>query len=225
MHEAGLHREKRAGRFLASVSIAGCPGKTSGNGILIPLKFASVSDADGASLKATVCVAERGEWSEPVHDPAVRSTRSGTGMNCQAQTAGGSCSPPESALFAPTDRLRTGSKLPMRQKTGRASAAASAVFSKLPMRQKTARTGLRRPACFSKLPMRQKTMPRKSIPVSVFSKLPMRQKTAFHSKPLHLAFSKLPMRQKTRLRRWWRFRRFSKLPMRQKTGKCVPCCV
>jgi len=70
MHEAGLHREKRAGRFLASVSIAGCPGKTSGNGILIPLKFASVSDADGASLKATVCVAERGEWPEPVHDLA-----------------------------------------------------------------------------------------------------------------------------------------------------------
>ena len=126
MNEAGLHREKKAGRFLASVSIAGCPGKTSGNGILIPLKFASVSDADGASLKATVCVAERGEWSEPVHDLAVRSTRSGTGMNCQAQTAGGSCSParrlqrrspPESARFAPTDRLRTGSKLPMRQKT------------------------------------------------------------------------------------------------------------
>ena len=126
MHEAGLHREKKAGRFLASVSIAGCPSKTSGNGILIPLKFASVSDADGASLKATVCVAERGEWSEPVHDLAVRSTRSGTGMNCQAQTAGGSCSParrlqrrspPESALFAPTDSLRTGSKLPMRQKT------------------------------------------------------------------------------------------------------------
>ena len=117
MHEAGLHREKRAGRFLASVSIAGCPGKTSGNGILIPLKFASVSDAEGASLKATVCVAERGEWLEPVHDLAVRSKRSGTGMNSQAQTAGGSCSPPESALFAPTDRLQTGSKLPMRQKT------------------------------------------------------------------------------------------------------------
>ena len=118
MHEAGLHRKKRAGRFLAPVSIAGCPGKTSGNGILIPLKFASVSDAEGASLKATVCVAERGEWLEPVHDLAVRSKRSGTGMNSQAQTAGGSCSParrlqrrspPESALFAPTDRLRTGS--------------------------------------------------------------------------------------------------------------------
>ena len=146
MHEAGLHREKKAGRFLASVSIAGCPSKTSGNGILIPLKFASVSDADGASLKATVCVAERGEWSEPVHDLAVRSTRSGTGMNCQAQTAGGSCSParrlqrrspPESALFAPTDRLRTGSKLPMRQKTGHRLARHIAHISKLPMRQKT----------------------------------------------------------------------------------------
>ena len=166
MHEAGLHRAKRAGRFLASVSIARCPGKTSGNGILIPLKFASVSDAEGASLKATVCVAERGEWSEPVHDLAVRSTRSGTGMNCQAQTAGGSCSParrlqrrspPESALFAPTDRLRTGSKLPMRQKTAGGLKGASPKVSKLPIRQKT--HGNRRGAAadFSKLPMRQKT--------------------------------------------------------------------
>ena len=186
MHEAGLHREKRAGRFLASVSIARCPGKTSGNGILIPLKFASVSDADGASLKATVCVAERGEWLEPVHDLAVRSTRSGTGMNSQAQTAGGSCSParrlqrrspPESALFAPTDRLRTGSKLPMRQKTAPAGRQKACGISKLPMRQKTIKARMPERASISKLPMRQKTMCSRRLSASAISKLPMRQKT------------------------------------------------
>ena len=200
MNEAGLHREKKAGRFLASVSIAGCPGKTSGNGILIPLKFASVSDADGASLKATVCVAERGEWSEPVHDLAVRSTRSGTGMNCQAQTAGGSCSPPESALFAPTDRLRTGSKLPMRQKTNCNLSQKRSLFSKLPMRQKTVLIAAKPRTQISKLPMRQKTGADFAFGKMKFSKLPMRQKTQCTQKSTGSQLSKLPMRQKTRIK-------------------------